>query len=128
VESHGSHKERKMQMESKESRHFPRINLTTPLRCQIRGLPDFSNTLTENISLNGIGFIDNDFIAPLTQVMLEIQIMARVLKPICKIIRSNPFPHSNKYHFGAEFLELESNEKKFLSEFITMKLNQTRGA
>jgi hypothetical protein len=99
----------------------------SPLRCQVRGSPNFSNTSSENISLNGIGFNHNEFIAPLTLVMLEIQLLSRVLRPIGKIAWSQPFSHSNKYHFGAEFLELDSSEKKYLSDFITMKINQSQG-
>ncbi len=116
-----------MQMESKESRRFPRIKLSGPLHYQVRGSPNFSNTLSENISLNGIGFSHNEFIAPLTLLMLEIPLLSRVLMPIGKIIQSQPFPHSNRYHFGAEFLEFDANERKFLSDFITMRLNQSLG-
>jgi hypothetical protein len=117
-----------MKIKTEESRRFPRIKLLGPLRYQVRGTSDFNNTLSGNISLQGIGFTHNEFIAPSTLVMLEIPIVSRVLRPIGKIIWSSPFSHSNRYRFGVEFQELNSNEKKFLSDFITMRLNQATGA
>lgn len=117
-----------MEIKTKEARIFPRIKLSVPLRYQIRGSPDFSNTISENISLNGIGFSHTEFIAPQTLLELEIPILSRVLKPVAKVIWSNPFPHSNRYHVGAELQGLDLNEKKFLSDFITMGLNQFNAA
>ena len=108
-----------------ETRRAPRIDFTGPLRCQVRGTPVFLNTLSDDISDSGIGFINNKFIPPQTTVMMEINIFARVLRPIGKIVWSSPFAHADKYRFGAQFLEWEnSQDKKYLSDYINMKLNQ----
>jgi hypothetical protein len=113
-----------MAIRTEESRRFPRIQLKNPLRFQVRGSPDFGNSVSENISLNGIGLINNTFIAPLTTVMLEIQLFSRVLRPIGKVVWSQPSSHSDRYHLGAEFLEFDSKDKKLLSDFINMRLTK----
>jgi hypothetical protein len=113
-----------MSVKQEESRRFPRIKFSNPLRFQVRGSPDSSTSLSENISLNGIGFMHNNFIAPLTPLMLEIKLLSRVLRPIGRVVWSSPSAHSNRYRLGVEFLEMDIQEKKVLSDFINMRVNQ----
>ncbi len=113
-----------MAIKPEEKRRFPRINLHTPIRYQIRGLPEFDNMVSDNISIGGIGFIGNKFIAPSTPVMLEVNILSRILKPIGKIAWSQPLPHSDRNRLGIEFLELDPIEKNYLQDFINMQLGQ----
>lgn len=107
-----------------ESRRFPRLKFSSPLRFQIRGSPDYSNSISENISLKGIGFANSDFVAPLTPLMLEINLFSRILRPIAKVVWAAPVPHSNRYHLGAEFTEFQAEEQKFLADYLRMKLNR----
>ena len=103
-----------------ESRRFPRVRLKTPLRVQPRGTQEFSRTVGENVSESGLCFINKTFIPPQTPVMLEIEILSRVLKPIGKVVWSSPFPRSNTYRLGTEFIEIDSAERKFLAEYVSM--------
>ncbi len=106
-------------MEKKE-RQFPRIRFTTPIRVQVRGSGEFSRTVGENVSENGLCFVNDRFIPPSTPVMLEIEVLSRVLRPIGRIVWSTPFPRSNRYRSGMEFVEFDAGEKKFLSDFVNM--------
>jgi hypothetical protein len=109
------------------ARQHPRITFKAPLRWQVRGRPQSSNTLCENVSANGIRFSSEQFIAPKTEIMLELNLLSRVIHPIASIVRANPFARSNKFDVGARFLELDAEEQKVLSDFISMKVYQNQG-
>jgi c-di-GMP-binding flagellar brake protein YcgR len=111
-----------MVMEAKEKRRFPRLKLNTPLRYQVRGAPKFDNALSDDISVGGISFVNQEFIPPETLVGLEIGILSKILSPVGKIIWSSPLPHSNRYRTGIEFLELDPQQKNFLSDYINLRM------
>jgi len=113
-----------MVIKLEEKRRFPRIDFRTPIRYQIRGTSEFDNAISDNISIGGISFINSKFIAPVTPVMLEINVLSRILRPIGKIAWSSPLPHSNRNRLGIEFLELDSQEKNYLSDYIKMQMGQ----
>ncbi len=104
-----------------EKRQSPRVKLRTPVRYQVRGTPEFDNVISDNISRNGVGFINNKFIAPNTILMLELNVLSRVLKPIGKITRSEQLARSDRYSLGVEFLELNKNEEHYLADYINLR-------
>lgn len=110
-------------MKATEKRSLSRIKLHTSLRYQIRGRAEFNNTVSDDISLKGLGIINDRFISPQTYVMLEISILSRILKPMGKIAWAQPLPHSDRYRLGIEFLELDPQEKNYLQGFIDMQRN-----
>lgn len=109
-----------------EKRQFPRIRLRTPLRYQIRGTPESNNALSENVSVSGMGFINDSFIAPSSNVTLEINILSRIISPIGRIAWSSPLPHSDKYRLGIEFLEFNPVEKRYLGDFIHIQMEMEK--
>ena len=109
-----------MVLNIKEKRQFPRINLRTALRCQVRGDSRFGNAISDNLSTNGVSFVSERFIAPSTPVMLEINLLARVLRPIGRIIWNSPLPHSDRNRLGVQFIEIDPTEKRYLADFIEM--------
>lgn len=110
-----------MEIAQNEKRRFPRIHLRTPIRYQIRGQPEFDNTVSENISTGGIGFTTSKFIPPATALMLEINLLSRFLRPIGEIAWVSPLPHSDRNRVGIEFIELDATEKNFLNDYINMQ-------
>lgn len=110
-----------MVISPEEKRKFPRIKLYTPLHYQIRGIPEFYNTVSDDISLGGIGFMNNKFVAPQTPVTLEINLLSRVLRPTGRIAWSWPLAHSDRYRLGVEFVELDPGERNYLSDYIDMQ-------
>jgi hypothetical protein len=104
-----------------EKRRFPRLELHTELHYQVRGLSETNNTISDDLSANGVSFSSNGFISPGTAVMLEINLLSRVLRPIGRIAWSTPFPHSDRYKSGAEFLELDQKDKDYLSDYIELQ-------
>jgi Tfp pilus assembly protein PilZ len=108
-----------------EKRRFPRINLNAPTRCQVRGESVSNNTVCNNISMGGISFIADKFIAPSSLVMLEVNILSRVLRPVGKIVWSQPLVHSDRNKLGVGFLEFNPVEKNYLNDYINMQMGTT---
>lgn len=108
----------------KESRRCSRINFSGPLRCQVRGFPKITSTVGEDLSLSGVKFINDSFIPPNTPVMLEINLLSQVIRPIAQIVWATPLPRQDKFHLGAKFLEISLKEKETLSEFLTLNYYQ----
>ncbi|MEW6101788.1 MAG: PilZ domain-containing protein [Candidatus Omnitrophota bacterium] len=111
-------------MAYEDKRRFPRITLKTSLGYQVRGKPNIINAVCDNLSCGGASFTNNDFIAPNTILALEINVPQRVIRPFGRIAWVNSLPHSNRYRMGIEFVEWDTLEKDFLSEFINMHTNK----
>jgi len=111
-------------LNQKEKRQFPRIQINSAIRYQIRGKPATKEAVCENISSSGAGILDNEFIAPKTILMLEINILSSVL-PLIGVVRYvKIIPRSGRYYLGVEFIEAEPGDKRFISEYINMRLNK----
>lgn len=104
-----------------DNRQFSRVKLQGPLRYQIRGTPEFNNTVLNNISLGGLSFNNNKFIPPNTLLTLQVDVLSRILNPIGRIAWASSLPRSDRYQFGIEFMEMDEAEKKYLNDYITMK-------
>ncbi|MDI6606425.1 MAG: PilZ domain-containing protein [Candidatus Omnitrophota bacterium] len=104
-----------------EKRQFVRINLKTPFYYQVRGSCDFNNTITENISIGGVGIINNKFINPEALLNLEMKILSRVLNVKGKVSWLTSLAHSSTFRMGIEFIELDNLDKLYLSDYISMQ-------
>ncbi|MDD5130840.1 MAG: PilZ domain-containing protein [Candidatus Omnitrophica bacterium] len=105
----------------KENRSFPRLNFHSKIRYQFRGRPDFDSGITKDISCGGLKLTNEQFIPTSTLVMLEINVLNRILRPVGKVVWSTPLAHSNRNQTGIEFVEFDSTEKNYLKEFIAMQ-------
>ena len=110
-----------MDTKFKEKRKFPRIRFLNPVRYQIRGIPEFNNVISDNLGLGGVSFINDRFIAPQTLLMLEINVLARVLNPVGSVAWSANVAHSDKYNLGIEFLEMDAQKKAYLKDYINLQ-------
>jgi len=104
-----------------ENRRFKRIDLRAPVRYQVRGRLDFDNGVSDNISEGGLAFSAIKFVPPSTPVMLEINLLQRMLCPIGRVSWCQPLPHSDRSRLGVEFVEFSSSDRDFLSDYINMK-------
>lgn len=109
-------------LSKKENRRFPRIKLRVPLQYRLRGTSEFDSVSSEDISLGGLRFTNNRFIAPSSSLSLEINILSRVLNPTGRIVWSSPLPHSDRYNLGVEFSEFNPAEKKYLADYIDIRI------
>lgn len=106
----------------KEKRNFARFGLRAPVRYQIRGQPQIESTISNDISLGGISFTSNSFIPPQTPVMLEVNILSKVLKAVGKIAWTQPIAHSYKNVMGLEFVEFPHEEREYLEDYLNIQL------
>ena len=113
-----------MVIRQEERRCFPRINLHAPVRFQIKGEPGFDNTISDDVSLGGLSFISDTYISPATDLILEINVLSRIIKALGKIVWSCHLPHSDRSLFGIEFTEFEASDRDYLSCYVNMLLNQ----
>ena len=104
-----------------EKRIFPRVRLRAPIYYQARGNPAGGSTLSDDISLGGIGLTADNFFPIETIIGLKIFILSRVVQPIGKIVWLTGQPHSAKYKMGIRFVEIDPMEKEYLSDYIIMQ-------
>ena len=94
------------------------------VRYSISGQPQFGNTVCNDISLGGACLSDNQFIAPQTEVDLEINLLSSLLRARGKVAWAYPLPHSDRYHWGVEFQQMPLQEKNYLKDFIDLQLGR----
>lgn len=109
-----------MRNNPENNRRFLRVKFQTPLSYQVRGQGQLNNTLSDNISAGGISFTNSRFIAPNTCLMLQINVLSKIVHPVAKISWVSSLAHSDKYQFGVEFVEFDFQEKKHLVDYIDM--------
>jgi len=106
----------------RENRCFPRIDFYSKIQYQIRGKPVFDSAITKDIGCGGLRFTNESFVPTSTPIMLEINVLNRVLRPIGKVAWSTPLPHSNRNQTGVEFIEFNMLEKNYLKDFVNMQI------
>jgi hypothetical protein len=105
-----------------ENRCFPRLEFHSKVRYQFRGKPDFDSGISRDISCGGLRLTNEQFIPTSTLVMLEINVLNRILRPVGKVAWSMPLAHSNRNQTGIEFVEFNTIERNYLKDFIDMQM------
>lgn len=106
----------------KENRCFPRLEFHSKIRYQYRGKPDFDSGISRDISCGGLRLTSEQFIPTSTLIMLEINVLNRILRPVGKVAWSMPLAHSNRNQTGIEFVEFNPVEQNYLKDFIAMQV------
>lgn len=94
------------------------MRFQTPLSYQVRGQGDLNHTLSDNISIGGLSFTNNRFIAPNTCLMLQVNVLSKIVRPVAKISWVSSLARSDKFRVGVEFVEFDFQEKKHLVNYI----------
>lgn len=110
-------------IKQREHRLSSRLDFNSQIRFQLRGRPDFDNAISNDISCGGLKFTSNRFIPTETAVMLEINVLNRILRPIGKVAWSRPISHSDRNQTGVKFVEIALAEQNYLKDFINMQLS-----
>ncbi len=109
-------------VKSKDNRIFPRVDFHSQIHYQFRGRQDFDNVPSNDISCGGLRFTSERFIPTSTVLMLEINVLNRVLRPVGRVAWSTPLAHSDRNQTGVEFMEFDALEKNYLRDFVNMQL------
>ena len=104
-----------------ERRQLPRVKINLPLRYKIRRRREFGNAVCDDISVGGLAFINNEFIAPQTPLALELNIFSGVLTPLGKIASATHLAHSDRYRIGVEFSNIDNKDKDSISDYMFLK-------
>ncbi|MFH0918121.1 MAG: PilZ domain-containing protein [Candidatus Omnitrophota bacterium] len=111
-----------MALEKKnENRSFLRLPFRTKIHYRFRGKPDFDIGISKDISCGGLKLTNDEYIPTSTLLMLEINVLNRVLRPVGKVAWSMPLAHSNRNQTGIEFVEFNAVEQNYLKDFIAMQ-------
>ncbi|MFH0855195.1 MAG: PilZ domain-containing protein [Candidatus Omnitrophota bacterium] len=109
-------------MNAEARRRAQRIGLRAEMRYHIRGgVSEFVNVVSNNISSTGVSFNASSYIPPQTPLMLEIDVLSRVLHPIGRVAWCQALPHAYRNSLGVEFLEMDPLEKNYLEDYINMQ-------
>ncbi|MFA5093560.1 MAG: PilZ domain-containing protein [Candidatus Omnitrophota bacterium] len=109
-------------LKQKENRLTARLDFNAQIRYQLRGNPDFDNAISNDISCGGLRFTSSKFIPTESAVMLEINVLNRILRPIGKVAWSRPVAHSDRNQTGIKFVEFAIPEQNYLKDFINLQL------
>lgn len=107
-------------MDQEEKRRYPRVEFREPLHYQERGAAESDNCLAKDISAGGIGFISQTFIAPQTNLMLELRVLSRLISTAARVTWASASPGPCGYNLGAEFIDPGPQEKQFLKDYVDM--------
>jgi len=104
-----------------EKRVFKRFQIHAPVRFQVRGESEANNTTSDNISSGGMSINSDHFVAPETNLTVEINILSRVLTTIARVAWASPVPHSNRHRLGLEFIEFSPIERNYLNDYLSIQ-------
>ncbi len=105
----------------KEKRRFPRISTKFPIRYQIKRGGFFASALTVDLSLSGTRLNTDRFFPRGLNLNLELNILSKIVNSVGRVIWSQPLPHSDRYQMGIEFIEINSQDKNYLSDYINTR-------
>jgi len=104
----------------KEKRQHRRINVKFPIRYQIRRGGFFASGLTKDLSLSGTCLNADRFFPQGINLNLQLNILSRIIGPVGKVVWSQPLAYSNQYQMGIEFIEVNPQDKNYLSDFLSL--------
>ncbi len=107
-----------MQPLPEEKRKCERCNIRAPVHYALKGYHKFGNTVTKDISEDGMGVVLDQFVAPATDIFLELNISSRVVSALGKVMWVQQLPSSYRYRAGIKFSDLDDLEQKELSQYL----------
>lgn len=110
-----------MALDGAEKRKFPRLSLRVPISYQVRGAPESRGTISENISAGGLCVCSNEFLTPQALLMLEINLLSHVIRPIGRVAWTSSVAHSDRCNAGIEFIEMSQQDGNYLQDYVSMQ-------
>ena len=82
-------------------------------------LSEWTCKISKDINSLGIRIVSDKFIAPLTNVFLQISLASRSVDALAMVIWANKIPNSDSYLVGLEFREIDLKKRIFLKDFFS---------
>ena len=80
----------------------------------------YASALTNDLSLTGTRVNSDRFFPQGVNLNLELNILSRVINPVGRVVWSRSQPYSNRYQMGIEFIEINTRDKNYLSDYISV--------
>jgi c-di-GMP-binding flagellar brake protein YcgR len=111
-----------------EKRKYKRVDAHISLKYKLLGdKSEVSNsgTVTNNLSEGGVRFRTKDFISRSSRIMMEVDVplAEKPVQAISKVAWIRKSPGGDDYDIGGQFLEINSKDKKAVSEYIQTLLD-----
>lgn len=103
-----------------DKRQAQRFRMHLPVTYKVIAGSDFAKTVTRDISNTGLKFISEGFIAPLTEVALQINLFSKMLTPTAKVVWSERIPYSDRYYSGLQFNKFNPEETRYLKDYLSL--------
>jgi len=84
----------------------------------------FATALTQDISLLGTRLNTDRFFPVGLNLNLELNILSKIINPVGRVAWSQALPHSDRYQMGVEFIEVNPQDKNYLSDYINMRTTE----
>ncbi len=109
-------------LKKRESRRFPRVSVKFPTRYKMRRGGFYASALTKDLSICGAQLNADRFFPKGVNFNLELNILSRIINPVGTVVWSRSLPHSDEYRMGIDFIEINSEDRRYLSDYINMHL------
>lgn len=106
----------------KERRRYPRLKVSMPVGYKkLRQTPEFKKgSLAKDVSLGGIRFITDEFLALTARLVLNIDLPlpSRPISAVTRVAWIKKLPLADRYEIGNQFLEISKEDREILSEYL----------
>ncbi len=105
---------------TEERRHHPRFRAYLPVRLQRPHTPQVMETLTKDISLEGLRCISSTLCPVSTEIGVELTLATgnEVLDLHGRTAWFRMIPHSEQFDLGIQFMDLSPQNKRRLSVYL----------
>ena len=110
----------------KEKRNSSRLSVKFPIRFQIRRGGFYASALTDDLSVSGIKLSADRFFPKGVNLNIQLNILSRIINPVGKVVWSQPLSHSNGYKMGIEFIEMNLQDKNYLSDYLNLHTSELK--
>lgn len=108
-------------MPCEEKRRAFRLKRGLPIRYELKREGKYVNTLTQDISEDGVRIITGDFIARLSRMFLHIDIESnKLIETNGEVKWATRISHSYRYQLGLEFKDMDVRVKRDIAKYIAM--------
>lgn len=111
-----------------ERRKYLRITEEDIISYEILPVHKTGGGITENLSIGGVRFFANEFIPVLSILKVEIKLKHtdREINAIVKTRWIKQYFDDERYELGAEFIEISSENVKFLNDYLYNRTKHTQ--
>lgn len=101
-----------------DQRKYPRIDISFPVECNLLPKGSYFYTVSKDLSLGGVKIITNVFLPKNDYLRLNINLIDKVVDLKAKVAWCNKERVSERYDMGLEFVEINEDGKKDISQFL----------